>query len=187
MARRAEWLAQAKLSRLLDRWLPDDAFFTATDAVARSATSGAMRKRRGLKPGVPDVLIWCRHTGPIALELKGPSGRLSASQLAVREALLRANCIWWECRSANAAMAALAASGLEFREIVQSDGSVERWRQPRLASWEQPRQGPGEWRALNPREAARKRTAARRWRERQRALKAAAERDDGAQRAAAEA
>ena len=176
MARRAEWLQQMALCRLLTKWLPDDAFFTATDAVARSATSGAMRKRRGLKPGVPDVLIWCRHTGPIALELKGPSGsgRLSASQLAVREALLRANCIWWECRSANAAMAALAASGLEFREIVQSDGSVERWRQPTLAPWEPPRQSPGERRCRHPREAARNRMAVRRWRERQRALKAAA-------------
>jgi hypothetical protein len=113
---------------------------------------------------------------------------LRASQLAVREALLRANCIWWECRSANAAMAALAASGLEFREIVQSDGSVERWRQPRLASWEQPRQHPGEWLPLHPTEAARKRAAARRWRERKRAREVAAgARDDGAQPAAGEA
>jgi len=40
-----------KLSLLLDKWLePTCTFWTATDPVAPSATSGAMRKKRGVKP-----------------------------------------------------------------------------------------------------------------------------------------
>ena len=54
MARREEWREQVKLARLLDKWLePDRTFWTATDLVAPSVTSGAMRKKRGVKPGVP--------------------------------------------------------------------------------------------------------------------------------------
>ena len=53
MARREEWREQVKLARLLDKW-PDPACspWTATDPVAPSVTSGAMRKKRGVKPGV---------------------------------------------------------------------------------------------------------------------------------------
>ena len=53
VARREEWREQVKLARLLDKW-PDPACspWTATDPVAPSVTSGAMRKKRGVKPGV---------------------------------------------------------------------------------------------------------------------------------------
>jgi hypothetical protein len=54
VARRQEWRKQVKLARLLDEWLdPTCSFWTATDPVAPSLTSGAMRKKRGVKPGVP--------------------------------------------------------------------------------------------------------------------------------------
>ncbi|HEY2526701.1 MAG TPA: hypothetical protein VGJ20_01945 [Xanthobacteraceae bacterium] len=58
MASRQEWSEQIELAHLLDTWLPADCFWTATDPVASSALSGAMRRMRGVKPGVPDVLIW---------------------------------------------------------------------------------------------------------------------------------
>ena len=58
MAHREEWSEQAKLSHLLDTWIdPASTFWTATDPAAASVTSGAMRKKRGVKPGVPDVLV----------------------------------------------------------------------------------------------------------------------------------
>ena len=48
-----------------------------------------MRKKRGVKPGVPDVLVWyCGNS--IAVELKSRRGQCSRSQRKVREALLRA-------------------------------------------------------------------------------------------------
>jgi hypothetical protein len=51
VARREEWQEQVKLSLLLDKWLdPACSFWTARDPVAPSATSGAMRKKRGVKP-----------------------------------------------------------------------------------------------------------------------------------------
>jgi hypothetical protein len=90
MARREEWQEQKKLARLLDRWLdPACSFWTATDPVASSAFSGAIRKQRGVKPGVPDVLVWYRGKS-IGLELKSRRGQCSRSQRLAREALLRA-------------------------------------------------------------------------------------------------
>jgi hypothetical protein len=150
VARREEWREQVKLSRLLDKWLdPACTFWTATDPVAPSATSGAMRKKRGVKPGVPDVLIWYRGKS-ITIELKSRRGQCSRSQRAVREALLRAGAQWWVCRSADAAMWVLGKSGVPFRTIVHEDGTIERWQQPDLPAWEVPKGDPHERRPRAP-------------------------------------
>src|SRR6516165_7244352 len=99
MARREEWQEQKRLARLLDTWLPDCATWTATDPTAASALSGAIRKQRGVKPGVPDVLVWyCGKS--ITIELKSRQGKCSPSQRLAREALLRAGAQWFLCRSA---------------------------------------------------------------------------------------
>jgi hypothetical protein len=68
----------------------------------------------------------------------------------VREELLRSGGEWWECRSANAAMWALAESGVKFGVITHADGSRERWREPKLAPWEVPRRDPRESRPRSP-------------------------------------
>ena len=167
MARRWEWEQQVLLASLLDRWLPADAFWTATDPVAPSAMSGLMRRRRGVKRGTPDCLVWCRRTRPIGIEMKSPGGRCSPAQKAVRLEMIAAGCVWWESRSANGAMVALAESGVKFRKIVHADGTVERWKKPRLADWEKPRRDPAEPRPLHPVVAAERRAARQRWRERQ--------------------
>ena len=144
----------------LENWLdPACSFWTATDPVAPSVTSGAMRKKRGVKPGVPDVLVWyCGKS--IAIELKSRRGQCSPSQRSVREALLRAGAQWWVCRSANAAMWALYKSGVPFRTIVHEDGTIERWQQPELPAWEVPKRNPHERRPRAPD------TGSRRWRRR---------------------
>ena len=76
VSRREEWQEQVKLSLLLDKWLdPACTFATATDPVASSAKSGAMRKKRGVKPGLPDMLVL--HRGKlVTLELKSRQGRV---------------------------------------------------------------------------------------------------------------
>jgi hypothetical protein len=84
--RREEWRQQTELCRITDRWLPADAFWTATDPIAPTALSGALRRLRGVKRGVPDVLIWCRRTRPIVIEMKSPGVRCTAAQRATREA-----------------------------------------------------------------------------------------------------
>jgi hypothetical protein len=150
VSRRAEWQEQVKLSLLLDKWLdPACTFWTATDPVAPSATSGAMRKKRGVKPGVPDVLVWYFGSS-ITIELKSRRGQCSPSQRAVREALLRAGAQWWVCRSANAAMWSLYKSGVPFRAIVHEDGTLECWQQPKLPAWEVPKRNPHERRPRAP-------------------------------------
>jgi hypothetical protein len=184
--RRWEWHQQVLLSRLLDEWLdPGCSFATAIDNVASSALSGFVRKKRGVVAGLPDNLVvhWRKRTGCVVvfLELKSPGGKCSPSQRAVREALLRSGAQWWVCRTADAAMWALSKSGVKFRVIVNKDGTVERWQQPRLEPWEVPRRDPSEPRPQHPEVAERQRAAQRQWRARVReraAAKLVAERDD---------
>ena len=163
-----------RLCVLLTQWAdPASTFWTATDPIAPSALAGAMRKRRGVKAGVPDTLLWSLHTLPIGIEMKSPDGRCSHAQRSVRQAMLRAGCEWWECRSANAAMWALAKSGVQFRTIRHSDGTVETWRQPALQDWELPRSNPAHRRPGHPDVRERRRAERQRWRERQRPREAA--------------
>jgi len=150
MARREEWQEQVKLCLLLDKWLdPACTFWTATDPVAPSPTSGAMRKKRGVKPGVPDVLVWYRGKS-ITIELKSRRGQCSPSQRLAREALLRAGARWWVAKTARAAMWALRKSDVPFRTIVHEDGTLECWQQPELPAWEVPKRNPHERRPRAP-------------------------------------
>jgi hypothetical protein len=149
VARREEWQTQTEVAARLDAWLPADAFWTALDPIAPSATSGLLRKRRGCKAGVPDILILYRGK-LITIELKSRRGQCSRSQRAVRVALLRAGvAAWWVCRSANAVMWAVAHD-VPFRTIVHEDGTIERWQQPELPAWEVPKRDPHERRPRAP-------------------------------------
>jgi hypothetical protein len=173
--RRSEWLAQIELSRLLNKWLDDScSFATAVDAVARSAIAGKMRQLRGVRSGLPDN--WVLYHGKlVTIEMKVPGGRCTPSQLATREALLRAGIhAWWMCLSARSALWALRRSGVRFRKIVNADGTVERWRKAKLAPWEVPRRDPSEPRPQHPEVVLQRRAAQRRWRERRRAAREAA-------------
>lgn len=190
MARREEWQQQEALCHLLDQWMdPAVSFWSAFDPVAGSAMSGLMRKRRGVRPGLPDNWIVYKRK-LITIEMKSRTGRCSAARRAVREALIRAGGVWWQCITARSAMWALKRSGVRFRETVHADGRTERWRQPWLAPWEVPRRDPAERRPNAPEVAAERREVTRRWRERKRARAletAATQRDEGAQLAASEA
>ena len=118
--------------------------------MAASVTSGAMSKKRGVKPGVPDILVLYRKE-LITIELKSRRGQCSRSQRLVRERLLRAGAQWWVCRSANAAMWALVESGVTFRVLSNDDGRLECWRQPKLPAWEEvPKRNPHERRPRAP-------------------------------------
>jgi hypothetical protein len=176
--RRWEWREQIKLAGLLDRWLPDDAFATAFDPVAGNALSGWVRRRRGVKPGCPDN--WVLSGGRlVTIELKTPGARLSTSQREARARLVQSGSRWWLCLTAQAAMWALWKSGVKFREIELADGTVARWRRPRLEPWEKPRQDPSDPRPMHPQVLAQRREARRRWREQKQALKAASREDAG--------
>ena len=118
-----------------------------SDPVA--ALSGAIRKQRGIKPGVPDILVLYRGK-LIAIELKSRSGKCSPPQRFVREALRRAGARWWVARSAGAAMWALRKAGVRFRTLTNDDGTIEYWQQPKLPPWEVPKRDPNERRPRAP-------------------------------------
>ena len=145
-----EWREEIKLKFFLDTWLPDDAFWTAIDTVARSATAGAMRKRRGVRAGLSDVIIWYRGR-TYCIELKGPYGQCRPAQRLTREQMLRAGVSgWWFCRTAESVLVVLADNGVKFRTLVNADGSIESWRRPKLEDWEIPKSNSREKRRRPP-------------------------------------
>ena len=95
-------------------------------------------------------------------------------QKQIRLELLPSGATWWMARSARAAMMALHLEGVIFRR---------KWKPPCLQPWEGPFADPTHRLPQHPRVAAERRAARKRWRERQRACKAAklaAERGDAA-------
>jgi len=134
-----EWREQIKLKSLLDTWLPDDAFWTSIDTIARSQVAAAMRKRRGVRAGLCDVIVWYRGR-TYCIELKGPYGQCRPAQRLVREQMLRAGVSgFWFCRTAESVLVVLADNGVKFRTLTNADGSIERWRRPKLEDWEIPK------------------------------------------------
>ena len=86
-----------------------------------------MRKKRGVRSGLPDLLVWHRGRS-IGIELKSLFGRVSDAQRHVRDAMLKAGVQWWCCRTATAALTALHRSGVP----------LSGWKPPPLDAWEEP-------------------------------------------------
>jgi hypothetical protein len=61
--------------------------------------------------------------------------------------------------------------GADPVNAVDEDGSVERWKKPRLADWEVPRRDPSEPRPQHPVMLAQRRKVQRQWRARRRAAR----------------
>lgn len=86
---------QTALIDLLEIVLPPGAVVTSIDhANAASAVTGALRKRRGVKKGIPDVwIIWAKPCSGrptpivVVLETKARGGRLEQEQRAWAAAL----------------------------------------------------------------------------------------------------
>jgi hypothetical protein len=53
----SEHVLQIAVAEYLDRALPPDAFWTSIDSAGRGARDGARMKRRGVRKGIPDILI----------------------------------------------------------------------------------------------------------------------------------
>lgn len=91
----SEHVLQMAVAQYLDRALPPDAWWTSIDSAGRGAIAGARMKRRGVKRGLPDILIIARSAGrddrfTLWVELKSKSGRLTAEQEAFRMMAQRA-------------------------------------------------------------------------------------------------
>jgi hypothetical protein len=158
-SRRQEWSEQTKLAALLAKYLdPESTFWTSLENKPISRVSGMFQKRRGVRSGLPDVLVISRGKS-IFVELKSRRGVASKAQKQIRLEMLPVGATWWMARSARAAMMALHLSGVVFRR---------KWKPPRLKPWEGPFADPNERLPQAPDVAARRRAAGRRSRERQR-------------------
>ena len=170
-SRRDEWREQMKLCVMLDKYLPEGAFWTSLENKPISRISGIFQKKRGVRSGIPDVFVLnCGR--PVFVEIKSRAGVATKAQKQMRVELLSAGATWWMARSARAAVMALHLSGVVFRR---------QWKPPRLRPWEGPFADPTQRLPQAPDVAAQRRAARRRWRVRQRvreAAKLAAARDD---------
>jgi hypothetical protein len=175
-SRRQEWTEQTKLAEMLQKYLdPGDTFWTSLENKPISRLSGIFQKRRGVRSGLPDVLV-IRRGKPIFVELKSRAGVASKVQKQVRLEMLPAGADWWLARSARAALMALHLSGVVFRR---------RWKPPRLKPWEGPFADPHQQLPQAPDVAARRRAARRRWQQRRETSPRALEPRHGDRRRAA--
>lgn len=163
--RREEWVLQTKLAELLTQYLdPRSTFWSGVENAPRGAKAGHFQRRRGVRPGLPDLLVL--HDGRLlGLELKSKRGVPSAAQRAVALEIKSAGGRWYLARSVKAALTALTLEGVVFRR---------RWRAAaQLAPWEGPFPDAAQRMPQHPRVAAERRAAQRRWRARQAARRAA--------------
>jgi hypothetical protein len=156
-----------RLTELLNELVdPRTTFWTSLENKPRSMISGLLQKARGVRSGMPDVLVVYRRKRGckvIFIELKSRSGKASKEQKQIRLEMLQVGIDWWMVRSARAALVALHRSGVEFR----------RWKRLHLASWEGPFADPTQRLPMAPDVAARLKIARWRWRANQKARRAA--------------
>ncbi|MGH7120077.1 MAG: VRR-NUC domain-containing protein [Acetobacteraceae bacterium] len=110
---------QIELSAALaDRLDPALVWWSAIDGSwAPSPWVGQVRRLRGCKGGVPDVLVL--HRGRLTcVELKTPKGRISDNQRGQRAELVRAGARWYLCRSIPAVLRALRLSRVPMKQVA---------------------------------------------------------------------
>jgi hypothetical protein len=162
-ARQWEWAEQVALAEQLVELLdPDCVFWTSIDNQPWSKVAGIMRKRRGCRSGVPDLLVLCNGK-LVGIELKSRMGRVSPAQKAVRLEMLRAGGEWVMVRTARAALTALRRLGVPFRRA---------WELPELEPWEEPVANPEQPMVWHPEVLRQWREDKERWRTRAKARRA---------------
>jgi hypothetical protein len=120
----AEWRGQETIAKFLDLALPAEAFWTSIDmGPARSKAVGGMRKARGLKAGVPDMVIVYQRT-TLWIECKTARGTLSNAQKRVRFALLANGHHYAQARSLEDVIKACAAASIPLRADAPSFGEA---------------------------------------------------------------
>jgi hypothetical protein len=170
---RQEWTEHILLAKLLNEYLDaSQIFWSSLENKPRTALSGIFQKRRGVRSGLPDVLVMYRGTGGtivIFIELKSPRGRVSPVQQQVRAEMLRTGVRWHLARSARAALTCLYREGVPF---------CKAWTPCALEPWEGPFSDPMRV-AAHPLVRIERREAKRRYRLRKE-MRAAPERNDDA-------
>jgi hypothetical protein len=112
-----EWALQRACAAFLSKALPADAYFTSIDiGRSTSAAQGQLRKLRGCKAGVPDMLIVSSDI-TLWLELKAGAS-LSAPQKLTRDALVLNGHYWALCRSMEDVEVACRSASIPLRATL---------------------------------------------------------------------
>jgi hypothetical protein len=125
-----EWNEQTRLAELLTKHLDPAApiFWTSLENKPLSMVSGMFGKLRGVRSGLPDVMV-IHLTGAgrevTFVELKSRRAKASKAQIKLREELLVVGAKWWMARSARAAMIGIHLSDVPFRR---------KWKPPRACA-----------------------------------------------------
>ncbi len=100
---------------------PEKAFWTSLDHAGGSRhtmLAGALRKARGVKAGLPDIMIFTgerdRVLGVAAIELKAAKGTQSSAQKTVQKAMEAQGIYYAICRSIEDVGQVLVKLGLAF-------------------------------------------------------------------------
>jgi len=109
-----EWVLQRAIVAYLSKALPATAYFTSIDiGSAGSAMQGQLRKARGVRPGIADVMIIYNR---IVLWLEIKSGtQLSEAQKLFRDSVSANGCWWSLARSPEDAEQACTLAGIPLR------------------------------------------------------------------------
>jgi hypothetical protein len=76
-SRTDEWRTHTQLAALLEEYLdPASTFWTSLENRPRSWLSGILQKKRGVRSGLPDVMVIFRQRSTF-IELKSRGGRAS--------------------------------------------------------------------------------------------------------------
>ena len=103
----------------LEYALPPGTQWTSVDAgdVKLTPKKAADRKRRGIKPGWPDIQVVWRGRF-IGIELKAPKGRVRATQTEVGLALIECGAHWFSARSIEDIEAGLRSQGVPLKATL---------------------------------------------------------------------
>lgn len=115
--KRPEQALQIAVAKYLALALRPPTFWTSIDHGAGKMTraSAGLRKARGVKAGIPDVIVmhpFELSTLVIGIELKADKGSLSPAQKQVREELRGVNARYIKCKSLDDVSLALRAFGV---------------------------------------------------------------------------
>lgn len=115
-----EWREQEADSAFLSRALPRDCYFTAIDqGRAANRNVGAMRKRRGIKAGLPDwLIVWRGTTLWIERKTRPTASDLSLIQEQTGECLMKNGHLWVRANCIEDVEAACRAAGIPLRATL---------------------------------------------------------------------
>ncbi len=107
---------QVQVAQALHYALPPDAWFTSIDHATKSEAEWQKKARRGVKAGVPDLVVLCRGKC-VWIELKVGSNRPSDMQKLVAGQILCAGHEWFVCWSLDEVVDALVGAGIPLRRM----------------------------------------------------------------------